>query len=471
MSFSLFPTVLLPTPEACWDYGLEREATVDIPLLGSLSPFKFLKGAQFDTKLFKLSEAKALIGQLTGSLFGDEAKSITEEVVLVAQWDEDTTRRPSFGTTLNSAENGILTPSLISYSGGPLAELVQQVSNFLGNPVIKIAPNWQDNLSFNQSHTWGKPDDIFSTLGQQGISLLQRATRVINTGTRAAGGGATEAFTDFIDRYQGSNKPKISIPFTLFTRNNFERDILFPLIMLNYMSYPYSNSRGNGIKDAANQSAEGLVNVMRTITGEKSPIQFLFDQETKNQLTNVDTVAQAFEDVANRVGARFFLGAPPRKFTVNHTAGLFKLKAGVVESFTYNFKGPWVKKEYTGLAGIINSPITDQIDRQIGDAYSKNFSFPPDNHTYPIQCECTLEIRDTEPWFAHDWIDLMTQRLSFQRALEITVSQGVGGTIGQQIAAGAASSLPGVLPDIRRQPNANNWVPPGETFSGIPGLF
>jgi len=456
------PIILLPTPQACWDYGLEREASIDIPVLSSTSPFKFLKGVQFDTKLFKLSENKALLNKVF-NIFGDVTDSIVDEVILEALWEEDVASRPEYQVVRKVTEGGIVVPFLkqgINF-GNFSVNLINQA---IGNVTLKIAPNWQDSLNFSQSHTWGKPDDIISQLTSQGSAAFQRLTRTINTAQRGAGVSATEAFQDYIDRYQGTNRQKITIPFTLFTRNNFIRDIFLPIMYINYVSSP--NTTTEGIGESAEKS---LMDFARAVADSS----FLPDLVTKQAAAALKApkseLLNSVDAILKRVGVRFFHGQPPRKFRVSHSSKMFKMKAAVIESFSYNFKGPWVKKEYSGLVGTFGGTIGDQIDRQFGDVYTKNFKFL--DYTYPLQCECTLELRETEPWYANDWLDLVSDRIGMSEAVEISLNSSVGGTLGQRIAASAAASIPGVLPDIRRSPNGNNWVPPGETITGIPGLF
>ena len=455
------PIIVLPTAQACWDYGLEREASVDIPLLGSLSPYRFLKGAQFDSKAFKISEAKALGGEITKSIFGPVTKSIVDEVVLQTIWNSDSRNRPEYRVTPRVTDGGLRSYVLQKFPSmwASLQGLLDFADALLGKITIKIAPNWQDSLNFNQSHTWGKPDDFISQ-GLQQIGMgAERLTRLISSLQRGGGGASSEAFTDYIDRYQGTQKQKITIPFTLFTRNNFERDIYLPLMYLNYITYPYGT---NGVDQATQQ----MQSFAKTLVNSKTIAEFLSEQQRNEANQQIDNSGEFIRDALNQIGVRFYYGQPPNQFIVTHSSGLFKMKKAVVESFNYNFKGPWVKKKYTGAGGIFGADLADRI---VGDAYLKNFNFL--DHVYPTQCECTLELRETEPWYANDWIDLIRERIGIEKAIKISIQSSTAASAGAGIAAAALSSGPGILPDLRKEPNGNNWVPPGESVSGISGLI
>lgn len=447
--------ILLPTPQACFDYGLERQASPQIPVLSSLSPFSFLKGAQFESKLFKISEAKALISSVT-NLFADATKTNVDEITLTALKDYDTDQRPEFQTVRRTTDGG---NKVYQQTANRELDIILPIER---RSLIQIAANWKDGYNFSQSHTWGKPDDILTTFVEGGASLFRRTTRQINAATRIGNRSSTEAFQDMIDRYQGSSKPTISIPFTLFTRNNFERDIFIPIMLLNFLSYPSASQ--DGIGTATKEFTENLIGLVDD-ADETIPFLTRFTNWLKQQ--DIGGVTQSIDGKLERMGIRFYLGQPPPKFKVEHSSNIFKIKKGVIESFTYNFKGPWVRKEYRGLAGTFAGAVGSQIDRQFGDAYTKNFSLL--NQTYPLTCECVLTIRETEPWFSDNWLELIREEIDFETAIDLIANQEISRL--ERIAGAAASSLPGVLPNVRRTPNGNNWVPPGETFTGVSGFL
>jgi hypothetical protein len=452
----------LPSVNACWDYGLQRVPKANVPFLSSFGPYKFLRGIQFDSKVFQTSELLTYFG----SFFGNS--EINDDVILeVVPTSENKINNPERVLTWGTNSSGQRVPNLTSrqadFTGSNNALNLSKIK-------IRIAPNWQDNLPVTHSHNWGAPNDMISGLLKQVGGGIRNLSQLVQSARQ--GGGATDAvyIDSFIDRYQNTNKQKLTIPFTLFTRNNFVLDILLPILWLNSLTYPQITPETERLQEDVQGILDGNAEALIR-WGNRNVVRRL-NPELASGIGDRDLSA-VVSTFAERVGMRGIYAQPPPQFNVKHTSGLLLFKRACIEEFSYTFKGPWIKQEHEGLlglaAGVANGEIGDVVNRLVNDVYLKKFSFP--DRTYPVQAECRITLRELEQVTAEDWMPLIGDLLNTGTALKEVLVNGGNAPVAGVVAAGVLNSLPSVLPNIRKQPSGNNWVPPGESLTGVPGLL
>lgn len=284
---------------------------------------------------------------------------------------------------------------------------------------MNILPNWNqdDGLEFNHNHEWGKADDIFTQLLSTVGDLAAGANRIVqgidaigksdtSSGNNSPNQARSNIQPDIADTYQKSDRIELTIPFTLFTRNNFYRDILAPIMILNFLSFPKRRKLEEAAAELgalANSVIQGAREQLKTQTPDDNP-------EPINALGDA-------EKFLNSVipGFRVFALEPPSYFNIEHSAGLFSYKNCAVTNFSYKYLGPWITttnhpqdQSVTGEgesgSSLFRTPKKDfwkfwKTENNILDE-----SWTKTKLTYPIRADCQITFRMIDPLFADDWL-------------------------------------------------------------------
>lgn len=354
----------------------------------------------------------------------DQLRS-TNSVNLVAVGNQPYTLETQ-SRTVNGEE--ILVPRYRTQSGEGPQELWK----------MNILPNWnhEEGLEFSHEHEWGRSDDIFtsilSTVGEiaaGAAQLTKRFDQLIGgsvgdaAGIDANSAGALPIIkTDIADTYQSTNKITLDIPFTLFTRNNFYRDVFGPIMLMNYLSFPRRSSLDEAIEKLAPALRDVTAGIMNQIGNR--PTSDGVDAVSREDLEG--TSGSEINNFLNAVipGFRIFSAFPPSYFNIEHTAGLFSFKNCVITNFRYKYMGPWVtttnhpqdqklgqSDAFSGTAGGI--PVRGKnknwwefwrTENDILDSVWTGVKL-----TYPVKAECVLSLKTLDPVFAEDWFVMLQQ--------------------------------------------------------------
>jgi hypothetical protein len=259
-----FKQVYFPTIESCWDYGIARNAPL-LPFIGSLLPYNFLRGVQFDTKVFKLWEFIAASKYILNGVFNglnarNEIKLVMNNparLKLLENMFNTVFARPDIKVTADGSTTVNMIPPDFN------KELAKEAINAVYGDTINIAVDNDSSLEFQVTNKWGGGEDIITQVLQGAATIIQNISegvRTANLVTDNSDGFATVPFSP--KRYQGSDFGDLTINFTLFTRNNFIRDIYIPLLYLKTICVP---KKLEG-KDASTLLAERAERVINTIT-------------------------------------------------------------------------------------------------------------------------------------------------------------------------------------------------------------
>ena len=288
---------------------------------------------------------------------------------------------------------------------------------------MNILPNWNqdEGLEFSHDHEWGKSDDIFTQLLSTVGDIIGGANRVVQ-GVRDAANGVTGGNNpneprsviqpDIADTYQRTNRLEVTIPFTLFTRNHFYRDILAPIMILNFLSFPKRRKLEEAAKEL-NELAESVIKGASELPGASS----------LGNINAENTVGDA-EKFLNSVipGFRVFALEPPSYFNIEHSAGLFSFKNCAIINFSYKYRGPWVNTtnhpQDQSVASNSEGPVGDPTGSVPFRAPKKDFwqfwktetnigdeSWTKAKLTYPIFADCQITFRSIDPLFADDFLN------------------------------------------------------------------
>lgn len=457
--------VYFPTVEACWDYGIARNGSL-LPIIGSLLPYSFLRGVQFDTKLFKLWEIGDSLYETIGSEVGKgngafNASKARNEIILIKNNPERLKK-----ISENKAKGATITNKKTNTDGGITVEIkapestkdADQSAAQEEEDSLHIAVDNDSNLEFSIQNKWGSGEDIITRILQGGAEIVKNIGEIVRTGSNVIRGEDNFSIVPFNPRrYQGSEFGDLSISFTLFTKNDFIRDIYKPLLLLKTYSVP---SKLEGMQ------AETLLDVFTQAVGEAVPL-------TKNIGKNetVQTVEKIGKQELNK---RLHVVAPPPTFSIQHSSGMFFMENAGIESFTFKPEGPWIRAEYDGLLGKTLGKAKNvgaALDRLLQDVYIKFPSYPKE--CYPSRVKCTIKFKE---------LAFITQE-SFKRQEEkkagvklnvIFDSLKPEGEMAAMIAGGIAQNMSTVIPDIKGAGDllsGGKWVPPGESLTGVPGFL
>lgn len=281
---------------------------------------------------------------------------------------------------------------------------------------MNILPNWNqdEGLEFSHDHEWGKASDMFSSLLSTVGDIIGGASRVIQ-GVRdakngLAGNDANQARStiqpDIADTYQKTNRMEVTIPFTLFTRNHFYRDILAPIMILNFLSFP----RRRKLEEAAKELNDIAASVIKGASA-------LPGGESLGKINTENPVGDA-EKFLNSVipGFRIFALEPPSYFNIEHSSGLFSFKNCAVTNFSYKYMGPWVTttnhpqdqsvgENPDGGSNVVRAPKKDfwkfwKTETNIADE-----TWTKAKLTYPLRVDCQITFRLIDPLFADDFLN------------------------------------------------------------------
>jgi hypothetical protein len=463
--------IYLPTAEACWEYGIARNAPL-LPFIGSLLPYTFLRGVQFDTKVFKLSEILENTLRGTTGLF--TSLNARNEIKLTPNSDsikeaEDlraasikTIKIPTFGLF---GINGYKEVRLQS-----IPEAAIQQYALLNAATINIALDNDSDFSFKVNNTWKSGEDLVT----QFITGVANVGKNINENLRTlksnvAGGPDSISAVPFSQaRYSGTDFGELTINFTLFTRNNYLRDIYLPLLYLQAMCIPKSRPDELQYKSGIQNTAERLTNSFKAWLQENLDKQFTW-------LSGEDV-----KSMAGNVMNYFRVVRPPDTFKIEHSSGLFWMKKAAITNFTFKADGPWIRAEYDGLFGkVFNAfskdypnSIGTSLDRLLQDVYVKFIKYP--NQCYPTRVKCSMTLKETDFLTLNDWQERDINKIAQSISTSIQAIQSPGVSTAALVAGGIAQNLDILIPDVKGAGDllsGGKWVPPGESMTGIPGFL
>jgi hypothetical protein len=464
-----FKKIYLPSVEACWDYGLARNAPL-VPFIGSLLPYSFLRGVQFDTKVFKLSEFLATNSEnIKGLMTGLNARNeITLSLPDDSKVVEDVKKSLAAGTaipipkvSLGGMVYDFVTPKSLS------KEDEESLNYALGTQVC-IALDSDSELTGKITNNWGGGDDIL-TQAVQGVAQI--AANLSEIG-RSVGQAVKEP--DFAGvpfsplRYKGSEHGTVTINFTLFTKNNYIRDIYYPLMFLKSLCYPKSMEWS----DEAIALLEKGIDQLTAIPKEMREKAKKFIEEVK---LKVKVKGSAAEMAAQFVGDRFKIIKPPPLLKVEHSSGLIFMNRAAITEFTYKAEGPWIRMHYDGLFGkifgLLDKTTGAALDRLIQDAYIKFPSYV--DCCYPTRVKCSITLKETEFITRETYREREQARMKDTIITAIKTLGATNVTTSALIAGGIAQNVGSVIPNTKGAGDllsGGKWVPPGESMVGIPGF-
>ena len=380
-------TLFLPTSEACDAFGIARNNSQKLSKTEEDS-IGFLQGTQFRTNIFandaKASESSNI--DLTDGAGADPqnkklTKNIIDEVCL-----EFIGNAP---TKVNQRqENGIVKTEI---------DQKPKKEPYL---IINVAPSDTDWMSFSHDHEWesggGVLQQILTGLNefvQLGSDLMTSFTNIknnINGSNDFAAGRISKP--EFTSTYKASSPTEFTIPFVLFTPGgeiqDFIRDIYYPIMMFNYLSYPKRLNISKEQFDADRKSN------LKGAQGSNSQVKSGGDNAGDS---TIPTDAVGLQNTINSVypGFRYAILEPPSYVRVTHSSGLFRFPTCAITNFSYTYKGPWVNMN------------KDVVKMPEYSAFTKDSTFM--QRGFPCIAECKMTFRSVDPLYADDWADMFNK--------------------------------------------------------------
>lgn len=349
-----------------------------------------------------------------------------------------------------------------------------------------IYPNNPDNLSMDHVHTYSDDNAIANVINglldtvngaESIIAGGAAALKTLNSGEELSVSQRVNRRLDTINIYQSSAKAKITIPFVLFTRQDFLRDVFQPLMILTALSYPKRKLYGN-LGSLTEDFGDELKITSTDLIGKSSPklneaISAIADQ-LKGAGATIQNVEKYF---ATNVGAgpfRYFVSQRPEYLSVRHASGLYYYPLIYIEKFSYNFKGPWYNFQgnivdysdgfESSFNNALNSPKSfaeawtafGDSASEAGSNITQAFSSSPPKPSpqeqrnqdlyaknklpfaYPSYAECNISIASALPSFRDDFLQMLQNSRKGGQDL-VTLSQRETGQIQQQKTASNTS--------------------------------
>ncbi len=458
-AYPSFNTIYLPTVPSCWEFGIQRHPRSLVPILDSLTPYKFLRGVQFDTKVFQLSELLSILGAFNAPP--------TTEIILHPLLEEEEVRKvlSAFQTTVTPKMIGKFQSFLVNMLKLNLPGVDEAFNTYrvilaMLAYDIRILPNWQDSMPpITISHDWGAGDDLITST----LSSVNNIVTNVQNMLRSAGSPVT-SIPYIRDRYKSSKMSEVTIPILLFTKDNFQRDIFLPLMSLLSISSAQSD------KNLLNAVGECMLSVSGILNNKL--------KDALNSGGVIQTLAEFA--IVSADAARVAIGAesktvlPPPPFKISSTDGTINMSRGVIQQITYQFKGPYIKAGYKGLFGQLlgaipgGTDIGSSVDRLLRDEYVKIFKFKEQG--FPSICEISITIRETAFIDGNQYF----QKIIDPSVIDIINAGTSENLLSVQVASGIAQNIGVVLPETRGTGDllgGGKWVPPGESLTGIPGFL
>ncbi len=383
-------TLYYPTQEACDAFNITR-TTLSKQNKTTEDSIGFLQGSQFKTNVFA-NDAKSIrkntfkkTSTQTDPSNSFITKNILDEVCL-----EFIGNAP---TTINyETKNGISIPKL---------EEQQTKEPYL---IINIAPNSTEWMNFSHDHDWesggGVLQGVLEMLSQVGQAASDFGTFLTNVEQNSNLGGNQNyqankiTKTEFTATYKGSSPTQLTIPFTLFTPGgeiqDFIRDIYYPIMILNFLSYP------RRLKTLTPEETAEVNDKLRSSQGNNSSVRDGGNNKGYAE-SGADKLNEGMRSGTNFInqnlpGSRLSILEPPSYIRVTHSSGLFRFPACAITNFTYNYKAPWV------------SMNKDVVKMPEYSAFTKDSQFM--KRGFPCIAECSLTIRSVDPLYADDWANM-----------------------------------------------------------------
>jgi hypothetical protein len=320
---------------------------------------------------------------------------------------------------------------------------------------LNILPNWdhQNGLEFNHEHTWGRSEDFFThilkmatDIGAGAIRMAERIQQFSNN--EGPNPNISIVKPDIADTYQSTNRLTLEIPFTLFTKVDFYRDIFAPIMLLNYLSFPKRKDPTAQVQEVLKNTIAATKEATENLQGgtPTSDTEISSAEGDKEDTSGADSAMNFMNSIIP--GFRIFAADPPHYFNIRHSAGLFTFKNCVVSGFTYKYLGPWVNttnvvpKSQAGEENAVGPGAPGDSFSSLGptDAlkvrqksfweFWKTPNSINDSQwtrtilTYPLAAECVLKLRVLDPVFAEDWIvQLDNYRKTYEDGAKQTATQ------------------------------------------------
>jgi hypothetical protein len=239
------------------------------------------------------------------------------------------------------------------------------------NSSIQIDHNhdWEDMPMFS---TEGAVTNLgglikkYSSLGIAGTAITALNAIFAEGSDKAKGATRKNSFgsLDTAPIYKGSGKQSITLQFTLMAHNNPVSEVVIPSLLLTYMTYPKSSTRPEGIIDA----------MTKALTEEKNKIEQQLkvgeDEGSKAKLNAINKVASNVINtfgIADKDTWRFVIGAPPPKWTISASNGIYHLEKCHCKSINITYHGPWIKPPDGTTVGNMLGQIANKSTVGLGE--------------------------------------------------------------------------------------------------------
>lgn len=332
----------LPTVESCRDYKVARFPSAYSTTDGAGENIPdFMQGGQFGNSGNKYIKS---INEIETS---DSPTNSMDEVLI-----EVLSNQPYVSKMAKRNINGI----------EHWAE-TYQAQNEVPEYFLRIAPTWEE-ITIDKSHKWGQPEGFLSGILDTVNSLVGGLDDLKQSVDSLQENADAQPIRqqDLVSQYQSTDKEQITIPFVLFTKNNFVRDIFYPIMMITALSYSVRIENPNFQKELE----EGL--------GEQINESELSKKDKTNAKGSLTGMTQNI--MANY---RLNTSMPPRYLRVSHSSGLFYYAHMNIKSFEYSFKTPFYN--------IVNNSMQKK--------------------SFPLMAECSLTLQASDHLLNDHYLQLI----------------------------------------------------------------
>lgn len=257
---------------------------------------------------------------------------------------------------------------------------------------VKIIPNFdhENGLEIRHNHKWDTATDMFTGIMTKAIGMAADLQNFIHRmeqmGDNTAGVGQRIRH-DVAEQYVSTEKQRITIPFSLFTKDDFVRDILTPLMVLTSLSYPKRVEDKDSEVGSALEAGAGLIRGGLESVAQAAGSGTQGGDASDDGTQNLNKLVPGF---------RVFTIENPPLVDVHHSGKLFIYNNCYISNITYNFLGPWIN--------------ASGQDPQAVEAFKNNFQQMNGwKNAVPTKAECSIELATREPHFADDYLSILKE--------------------------------------------------------------